>query len=155
MGIKHFLLVWLFFAIYTGTDLLLGCTKNSTHFIALIIFFSSVRGDRWRGTARVYYCECVYFWHKSFLLSLTGIVVLVVVVGKQQLLPTVFLECGKRGTGRGGESENIRPNQMQIERFAVGNFQFSSPCCQHASRPPQTRRRYCPSIWIPEKQTWN
>lgn len=44
---------------------------------------------------------------------------------------------------------------MQIERFAVGNFQFSSPCCQHASRPPQTRRRYCPSIWIPEKQTWN
>lgn len=31
------------------------------------------------------------------------------------------------GGGQGEKSENIRLNQMQIERFAVGNFQFSSP----------------------------
>lgn len=52
---------------------------------------------------------------------------------------TVFLQVyffcclsGRKTTtaafARGGKSENIRLNQMQIERFAVGNFQFSSPC---------------------------
>lgn len=56
---------------------------------------------------------------------------------------------------RGGKSENIRLNQMQIERFAVGNFQFSSPyvcvlvyvCSVFDS---QSRLDS-----IPEKQTWN
>lgn len=37
-------------------------------------------------------------------------------------------ETGRpRWGGQGEKSENIRLNQMQIERFAVGNFQFSSP----------------------------
>lgn len=71
------------------------------------------------------------------MLSLTGIVVvLVVVVGKQQLLPTVF-KVERRDTESGGKSENIRLNQMQIERFAVGNFQFSSPCQRESSSSDQ------------------
>lgn len=36
-------------------------------------------------------------------------------------------QADRRGAGQGEKSENIRLNQMQIERFAVGNFQFSSP----------------------------
>lgn len=81
---------------------------------------------------------------QEFLLSLT--VVVVVVVGKTTTAVRRF-NVGKRQRGRprwgraGGKSENIRLNQMQIERFAVGNFQFSSPVCQ--TGPPLPRRRYC------------
>lgn len=83
---------------------------------------------------------------QEFLLSLTVVVVVVVVVGKTTTAVRRF-SVGKRQRGRprwgraGGKSENIRLNQMQIERFAVGNFQFSSPVCQ--TGPPLPRRRYC------------
>lgn len=136
-GVKHFLLV--VFSRFTLAQIFF----RVAHFIALIIFFLCLRGQMERHRTDPSTVSVCISGIRVFALSVTEIV-----VGKQQPVAHRFSAKWKQR----GKSENIRLNQMQIERFAVGNFQFSSPLSA-----PSSDRASVLSLdsAIPEKQTWN
>lgn len=104
---------------------------------------------------RFYYFECVYFWHKSLCcLSLTEIVV-VVVVGKQQLLPTVSQCAEGRAGGKVGKYQTKSDANWALRCWKFSIFLPLSARAFLLSNQASSSVSVIVSIRIPEKQTWN